>query len=1137
MNQDDASDQPTRHGKASGSEEQTIVSHTDPTGNQDPAKAAAALIGTVLGGCRIDALLGSGAMGSVYKAHQLKLARDVAVKVIRPERISDPRMLKRFEVEARTVGKFNSPHVVMVHDVGHERGVHFLVMELVRGSNLRTHVKSLPDKRLPTAAAVSLLQQAVKGLAEAQRLGIVHRDIKPDNLMLTDQGVLKIADFGIAKPSDPDLNLSLTAELVGTPLYMSPEHCQGVADLDFRSDMYSLGATFYYLLSGVPPFRSSSVYELLLTKTKLDNLCLWEVLPELGADHPMSRVIARMTAKDRADRYPSYAELLDELAQLAAGGKQAQRGKGWLLATLAAAAVAGGGFAWHAYGAAAPIRVVDAALALPQLRARLAADGPSQLLRDEVAGLSTTPTTAAERTSLLADLDAGLAAARALDAIALPTELKLPFDDLRQHLSKVAALSAPSAQAGPELRAWLQRRTGAVEGAAGLGTLARAELLAAWTKWQGDLGKAGGDRPLLADLKQRLETIAASRRALIELLPQQAEPLDRDLAQARLEEALANLEKPIVTPAVSILQPLAEIREAFDKSGPSERLRQRASELKPLDKEEIARHGAILDEMQAAADCFDRAANVQRPTPPQPPFKDVSGYFDNVDRALDPIAKRYGSLPAWAQDRRKEIRNDDAFGKEMVATCGNLWSAWKRQRDNSAMLSELVRLHDELHAAVAGAKGIFPGIATELDRAAPLAQLDEQLASARMEFEQQQRRSELAAMMRQLDGIDSLADWRTRKDAIERQAATLRGGSGKVAADASMSKDADALDADIAKWKDAEQTFAAAVEAFGAGDLTGCRSKADKGRAVAKAEFEALAAAAVACQDAFAKLDATLDLAAVAQAFRDARANLDRLQTPHAPATARIDGWLKAVAQLQTASADMVAIPAGTPRGATANVPAFFLAATECSRGAWRQFVADLRAAATGATDAERFAAVAERLLGSGLDAEGLAALLQATTTGSDDQPIERVTWREAAGYCRWHGRTLPTADEWSLAAFGDAGAYRFPWGKEWSSDPQQRHAATEAPADVTAGGLSWRSTADSKLHHLGGNVAEWLQAAADAAEVRAAGGRYNMRGRADAEDAAAGKLEERQVDERMRGIGFRAALRPRDFKPLAWPK
>jgi serine/threonine protein kinase len=294
------------------SEDRTVPSMQAQAAGADKAKPAAQkgatdnVIGKTIGGCRIDSLLGRGAMGAVYKARQVSLDRDVAVKVIRPEMMTDPRMLKRFEVEARTVGKFNSAHVVMVHDVGFEHGVHYLVMELVQGKNMREHTKLLAGGRLPAGEAIPLLRQACKGLEEAQRLGVIHRDIKPDNLMLTDRGVLKIADFGIAKPMHEDFNMTMTSELIGTPLYMSPEQCQGKADLDFRSDMYSLGATFYYLLTGEPPIRASSVYELIQTKTKLENLCLWKALAELDQNHPLSRVIERMTSLDREDRYESY---------------------------------------------------------------------------------------------------------------------------------------------------------------------------------------------------------------------------------------------------------------------------------------------------------------------------------------------------------------------------------------------------------------------------------------------------------------------------------------------------------------------------------------------------------------------------------------------------------------------------------------------------------------------------------------------------------------------------------------------------------------------------------------------------------------------------------------------------------------
>ena len=407
------------------------------------------LLGKVLGGCRIDKMLGRGAMGAVYKARQLKLDRDVAVKVIRPEMMTDPRMLKRFEVEARTVGKFNSAHVVMVHDVGFELGVHFLVMEFVQGKNLREHVKLLAGGRLQAGDALPLIRQAVKGLDEARRLGVVHRDIKPDNLMLTDQGVLKIADFGIAKPIQDDFHMTMTSELIGTPLYMSPEQCQGGADVDFRSDMYSLGATFFYLLTGEPPIRASSVYELIQTKTKLENLCLWKQLPELDENHPLSRLIERMTANDREDRYGSYDELLNDLVLVEAGETlhtppkrikkaaaakpvAAKGGRGLLMAlgaVVVLGAAVGGYFSFvhrpetpepgprpesggapvggSGVGATADVAATRAALA--RFRTRLENNGPGGTLRDEVRDLAVPAELATDRDRLLADVEAGLA--------------------------------------------------------------------------------------------------------------------------------------------------------------------------------------------------------------------------------------------------------------------------------------------------------------------------------------------------------------------------------------------------------------------------------------------------------------------------------------------------------------------------------------------------------------------------------------------------------------------------------------------------------------------------------------------------------------------------------------------------------
>jgi formylglycine-generating enzyme required for sulfatase activity/tRNA A-37 threonylcarbamoyl transferase component Bud32 len=1150
MTSDDADNGPNSGDDAAHGEGATVPSRKVTRADADAAPTSASpvdaanLVGTVLGGCRIDALLGRGAMGAVYKARQLNLDRDVAIKIVRPEMIADPRMLKRFQVEARTVGKFNSQHVVMVHDVGFDRDVHFLVMELVRGTNLRAHVKSLPGGRLPTEAALPLLRQAIKGLEEAKRLGVVHRDIKPDNLMLTEQGVLKIADFGIAKPAETDLSLTMTSELVGTPLYMSPEQCQGGADIDFRSDMYSLGATFFYLLSGVPPFRASSVYELIQTKTKLENLQLWTVRPELGEDHPMSRVISRMTANDRDDRYGNYPELLDDLAELEGdtkGTAPATRPLGRMLALVAAVLLVGAGAAWYA-GRSAPVPPVpgaDAAAALPRCRERLRDDGPSPLLRGDVAGLAAAADSPAakDKALLLADIDAGLEVADRLAALARPTALALPFDDLRQHLAAVATARALPTTAGPEVRQWLERRASAAADATSLGALARAELLAAFTRWQDDRGKAGGDRPLLAALATRLDQIAASRATVLELCPSQADALDRDLPERALVEARQRLAQPLAPPTdADIGAPLAAIRAAFAKDGPQPSLEERARDLRPTDAAQVQALEQLLNDLGGARECLSQADTLPRPTAPKPPFDDVLGYYEELDRVLKPLQKD-GALPPWAERRRAELRDEARLGDATTKACGALWAEWRAQRDAGAPTSELEARQRELKTALARGAAVFPNLAADLARAVPIAELDAQLAKARSDRLQRDWESRLATAKARLGGIDSLADWRTSAAELTAAAGALRGDLAELAADPTTKKRCADLEAELAKWEVAAKRFADAGARFADGDLTGGLAALRAGAGAAEQDFARLQQAIEACRKAFARIEADLDLAVVTQELKQARELVAALPLLPGAVAARVDEWLVAVEGLRRAAAGMVAIPAGTARLPAVHVPAFFLASSECSRGAWKQFQADLQAAATGATDADRFAAVAGRLAGARLDGAGLAELLRDAPTGADELPVDRVTWQEAMAYCRWHGKDLPTAAEWSLAAFGDGGLYAFPWGKEWTNDPQLRNPSTELLAPVATGGLSWRSATGGKLHHLGGNVAEWLQADPTAIDANLAGGRYNQGGRASAEEAAGGKLEQRPLDERLRGIGFRTVLRPRAYSALSWPR
>ena len=162
--------------------------------------------------------IGQGGMGVVFRVRHVELGTILAMKMLPADLATEAELVARFRREARVMARLNHRNIVRVFDLVQEGDSFYLVMEYLQGKNLRDHVKLLAGGRLPVGEALPLLRQAIKGLEEAQRLKVVHRDIKPDNLMLTDRGVLKIADFGIAKPLQEDFSMTLTSELVGTPL-------------------------------------------------------------------------------------------------------------------------------------------------------------------------------------------------------------------------------------------------------------------------------------------------------------------------------------------------------------------------------------------------------------------------------------------------------------------------------------------------------------------------------------------------------------------------------------------------------------------------------------------------------------------------------------------------------------------------------------------------------------------------------------------------------------------------------------------------------------------------------------------------------------------------------------------------------
>jgi serine/threonine protein kinase len=246
--------------------------------------------------------LGRGGMGVIYLAQHRVLDKPVALKVISPAVLDNPDALARFHAEARAAAKLDHPNIARAHDADRAGSLHFLVMEFVEGLTL---AQLLARKGpLPVANACHYVRQAALGLHHAFEAGMVHRDVKPQNLMLTPRGLVKVLDFGLARVRDERKKgprLTQLESFMGTPEYVAPEQAMNARDADTRSDMYSLGCTLYALLAGRPPFQEGNPTDTILAHIEKEA----QPLHELRADVPpeLSAVVAKMMAKDPAQRY------------------------------------------------------------------------------------------------------------------------------------------------------------------------------------------------------------------------------------------------------------------------------------------------------------------------------------------------------------------------------------------------------------------------------------------------------------------------------------------------------------------------------------------------------------------------------------------------------------------------------------------------------------------------------------------------------------------------------------------------------------------------------------------------------------------------------------------------------------------
>ncbi len=260
--------------------------------------------------------VGQGAMAVVFKARQLSLDRLVAIKVL-PKRLSDnPEFVDRFYREGRAAGALNHANIVQAFDVGESNGYHYFVMEFIDGQTVYDLLT--PDKPMDEKEAIRIITHVAEALDHSHKQGLIHRDVKPKNIMITKEGAVKLADMGLAREvKDFETANAEAGRAYGTPYYISPEQIRGDINIDYRADIYSLGATFYHMVAGRVPFEGT-------TPTAVMQKHLKEQLdPADHINHSLSsgvgEIIEVMMAKNPDDRYPSTQELISDLQAVARG--------------------------------------------------------------------------------------------------------------------------------------------------------------------------------------------------------------------------------------------------------------------------------------------------------------------------------------------------------------------------------------------------------------------------------------------------------------------------------------------------------------------------------------------------------------------------------------------------------------------------------------------------------------------------------------------------------------------------------------------------------------------------------------------------------------------------------------------------
>ncbi len=272
--------------------------------------------GQAISGYKVLEKLGAGAMATVFKARQLSLDRLVAIKILPRKFSGNKQFIERFYAEGRVAAQLNHPNIVQAYDVGQSGEFHYFVMEYVEGGTVHDAIAA--NKRFKEKEAVEIAIAVGEALEHAHDKGLIHRDVKPKNVMLTKQGVVKLADLGLARAiDDKEAAMAEAGKAYGTPYYISPEQIRGEVTIGQQADIYSLGATLYHMVTGNVPFNGKNPTEVMQKHLKSPLVPPDHVNPQLSAG--ISEVIEKMMAKSRKDRYKNCADLLTDLRAVKKG--------------------------------------------------------------------------------------------------------------------------------------------------------------------------------------------------------------------------------------------------------------------------------------------------------------------------------------------------------------------------------------------------------------------------------------------------------------------------------------------------------------------------------------------------------------------------------------------------------------------------------------------------------------------------------------------------------------------------------------------------------------------------------------------------------------------------------------------------